>query len=179
VTADSGRQGDDLPLTSGLLCRAGSFAALGFAAFSLAMMAGRFFGDRVVRRYGGPAVLGVGAGIAAALLVVRLLAGAPIVALVGFAATGLGLANAVPILFIATGKIAGTPPELAIAAISTAGYCGFLVGPPVIGLIADRFSLGAGLGLVAFALAVVALGGVSTALQGNQRRWMASVSASK
>jgi MFS family permease len=108
---------------------------------------------------------------------VRLLAGAPIVALVGFAATGLGLANAVPILFSATGKIAGTPPELAIAAIPTAGYCGFLVGPPVIGLIADRFSLGAGLGLVAFA--VVALGGVSTALQGNQRRWMASVSASK
>ena len=49
------------------------YAALGFAGFSLAMAAGRFLGDRVVRRYGGPAVLGAGAGIASALLTAGLL----------------------------------------------------------------------------------------------------------
>ena len=114
-----------------------SFAALGFAAFSLAMAAGRFLGDRMVRRWSGPGVLAAGSGIAALTLAAGLWLNNPITALVGFAAAGLGLANAVPILFTIAGKIPGVLPELAIAAVSTAGYCGFLLGPPVIGAIAD------------------------------------------
>jgi hypothetical protein len=71
--------------------------------------------------------------------------------LFGFAAVGLGLANAVPILFNAAGKLATVPPSIGIAAVSTAGYCGFLLGPPVIGLVSERFGLGTGLGLVVIA----------------------------
>jgi len=63
--------------------------------------------------------------------------------------------------------------KLAIAAVSTAGYCGFLLGPPVIGVIADHFMLGAGLAVVAFDLAIIALGGASLASEGGRRRWMA------
>ena len=148
-----------------------SFAALGFAAFSLAMAAGRFLGDRMVRRWGGPGVLAAGSGIAALTLAAGLWLANPIAALVGFAAAGLGIANAVPILFSTTSKIPGALPELAIAAVSAAGYCGFLLGPPVIGIIADRFTLGAGLAVVAFALAIIALGGAS--LSSGGRRWMA------
>ena len=92
----------------------------------------------------------------------------------GFAAVGLGLANAVPILFSTAGKIHGTPPELAIAAVSTAGYCGFLFGPPVIGLAAERLGLGMALGLVAGALAVVALGAAYAITEGAENRWMVS-----
>jgi len=154
-----------------------SFAALGFAAFSLAMAAGRFLGDRMVRRWGGPGVLAAGSGIAALTLAAGLWLANPIAALIGFAAAGLGLANAVPILFSTAGKIPGALPELAIAAVSTAGYCGFLLGPPVIGIIADRFTLGAGLAVVAFALAIIALGGASLASGG--RRWMALSTACK
>jgi fucose permease len=134
-------------------------AALGFAGFSLAMSAGRLLGDRVIRRYGGRAVLSAGGGVAAVLLAAGLLAGSPWVMLLGFAAVGLGLANAVPILFSAAGRIADVPPSIGIAAMSTAGYCGFLLGPPVIGLVGERFGLGTGLGLVVIALAMLAMSG--------------------
>jgi predicted MFS family arabinose efflux permease len=154
-------------------------AALGFAAFSLAMAIGRFCGDKMVTQYGGPVVLAAGAGIAATLLTASLVIGSPIAALLGFTAVGLGLSNAVPILFSIAGKAPGTSPELAIAAVSIAGYCGFLFGPPVIGLISERLGLGIALGLIALALAAVALGGASLASEGSQRRWMASLNASK
>jgi MFS family permease len=152
------------------------FAALGFAAFSLAMAAGRFLGDRIVRRCGGPAVLAAGSGIAALLLAAALLLHNPAAALVGFAVVGLGLANAVPILFSAAGKIPGILPEIAIAGMSTAGYCGFLLGPPVIGVIAERFTLSAGLAVVAVALTVIAFGGANVTSPERRRRWMASSS---
>ena len=74
-------------------------------------------------------------------------------------AVGLGLANAVPILFSAAGKLAAVPPSIGIAAVSTAGYCGFLLGPPVIGLVAERFGLGTGLGLVVIVLATITMSG--------------------
>jgi fucose permease len=144
--------------------RAGAAAAgLGFAAFSLAMAAGRFCGDRLVWRYGGSAVLARGAGVAAAVFAAALVLDNPMAALVGFAAVGLGLANAVPIVFSVAGKVRGTSPELALAAVSTAGYCGFLSGPPLIGLVAEHLGLGSGLGIVAIALAIVALGGTVAA----------------
>ena len=148
------------------------YAALGFAGFSLAMAAGRFLGDRVVRRHGGRAVLYVGAGVASTVLTTGLLAGEPWAAVAGFSGVGLGLANAVPILFRAAGKISGIRHELAIAAVSTAGYCGFLAGPPVIGLIAEQLGLAAGLGLVALALAIVAVGSMSITQERSEQRWM-------
>ena len=155
------------------LAASAGFAALGFAAFSLAMAAGRFLGDRVVRRCGGPTVLAAGSGVAALALAAGLWLGNPMTALIGFAAVGLGLANAVPILFSTAGKIPSVLPELAIAAVSTAGYSGFLLGPPVIGVVVEHFTLGAGLAVVAFALAIIALGGASLASEGGRRRWTA------
>jgi len=145
-------------------------AALGFAAFSLAMTAGRLLGDRFVRRYGGPRVLSVGGGVAAALLAAGLFTAGPWAILLGFAAVGLGLANAVPILFSAAGKLAAVPPSIGIAAVSTAGYCGFLLGPPLIGLVAERFSLGTGLGLVVIALATIAMSGPGHIMAGVAAR---------
>jgi MFS family permease len=155
------------------------YQAFGFAGFSLAMAAGRLFGDPMVRRYGGGTVLGVGSGGGAVLLVAGLLTGRPFGALLGFTAVGLGLANAVPILFGAAARLIGMPPGPAIAAVSTAGYCGFLVGPPVIGLVAERIGLGIGLGLVAFALAVVGLGGAWMVAEGTQKRWMVPSSSGR
>ncbi len=134
-------------------------AALGFAAFSFAMTAGRLLGDWAIRRYGAPALLTAGTGAAAILLALGLVAGGRWAMLLGFAAVGLGLANAVPILFSAAGKLTAVPPSIGIAAVSTAGYCGFLLGPPVIGLVAERFGLGTGLGLVVVALATIAIKG--------------------
>jgi len=96
--------------------------------------------------------------------------------LLGLAAVGLGLANAVPILFSAAGKLTAVPPSIGIAAVSTAGYCGFLLGPPVIGLAAEPFGLGTGLGLVVIALATIALSGSGRIVAGaaEQPVWSAT-----
>ena len=134
------------------------FAALGYAAFSLAMTFGRLTGDRIVGRHGAVAVLAVGAAAAAGLLGGALLLASPWAALLGFAGVGLGIANAIPILFAAAGRLPGVSPGIGLAAVSTAGYCGFLAGPPLIGMVGELLGLSAGLGLVVAGMAVIALG---------------------
>jgi MFS family permease len=134
------------------------FAALGYAAFSLAMTLGRLAGDRIIERHGPVAVLAVGAAAATGLLGGALLVASPWAALLGFAGVGVGIANAIPILFGAAGRLPGIPAGIALAAVSTAGYCGFLAGPPLIGLVAELVGLSAGLGLVVASMAVIAVG---------------------
>jgi hypothetical protein len=87
-----------------------------------------------------------------------LLIGSAVPAVVGFALCGLGIANAVPLLFSAAGRL--DPPGPSLAATFTVGYTGFIVGPPVIGFLADHIGLPETLALlVVSALAVAGLGG--------------------
>ena len=65
---------------------------------------------------------------------------------------GFGLANVAPIVFSAAGRLPELAPGIGIAAVSTAGYGGFLAGPPLIGLVAEASGLPVGLGLVALAV---------------------------
>jgi cyanate permease len=68
------------------------------------------------------------------------------------------VANAVPLLFSAAGRVPPSGPSL--AAVFTVGYTGFIAGPPLIGVLADAASLPAALAtLCAAALAVTVLGG--------------------
>ena len=78
-----------------------------------------------------------------------LLIGAPVAALIGLFAIGLGVANGVPLMFSAAGRQPPSGPS--IAAVSSMGSFGFLVGPPFIGVLADAVSL-------PFALATLILG---------------------
>ena len=77
--------------------------------------------------------------------------------MLGFALAGLGLSNTVPVLFGAAGRLPGQQPGAAIAATASVGYVGFLVGPPLIGLIAEATSLGRALILLVVACGLVAL----------------------
>jgi hypothetical protein len=63
------------------------------------------------------------------------------VAMAGFALVGLGAANLVPVLFSAAGRQTGMDPGLAIAAVTTTGYAGILLGPAAIGAAAHGTSL--------------------------------------
>lgn len=132
-------------------------AATGFAAFSATMAAARFSGDRLRRRLGSALLVRGSALVAAAGLGLGLLAGTPLAGVLGFACAGIGLANAVPVLFGAAGRLPGATPGAAIAAVATTGYLGFLAGPPAIGLVAEGSSLRLALGLLVLACAVVAL----------------------
>jgi MFS family permease len=136
---------------------AAAVAALGYTTFSLAMVASRTFGDRLNVRLG-PVALVRGGGLVAALgLAAALLAGSTAAALAGFAAMGLGLGVVVPVLFRAAGSTSGIPAGVAVAAVSTIGWFGFLAGPPAIGLVAGAVGLRGALGLVVAVTALLAL----------------------
>jgi MFS family permease len=131
-------------------------AALGFAAFSLTMAAGRFLGDWLVGRFGDERVVRCCTAGAALGLGVALALAHPIAAVAGFAMVGFGIANLIPIVFRAAGALPGVAASEGIAAVGTFGYVGFLAGPPLIGLAADVVTLQAALGLVVLALAWIA-----------------------
>ncbi|HJZ61644.1 MAG TPA: MFS transporter, partial [Miltoncostaeaceae bacterium] len=133
-------------------------AAAGFAAFSLAMAAGRFAGDPLVARFGSASVLRHSSAIAAVGLAAALASGRPVPGIVGCALVGLGIANVIPILFSAAGRVPGVQPGTALAAVATTGYCGLLAGPPLIGLAAEIGGLRVALGIVSVLCGLVALG---------------------
>ncbi|MDC0714455.1 MFS transporter [Stigmatella sp. ncwal1] len=141
-------------------------AGAGYAVFSLAMTAGRLTGDRLVSGFGPEKLLRLGALLACGGLGGALLLHHPVAALIGFGCVGLGLSNLIPVLFSAAGRTPGVPSGVGIAAVSTTGYGGFLVGPPLIGLMAGPVGLPASLGILVAFLALVAASG-SRVLRGQ------------
>ncbi len=139
-------------------------AALGFTGFSLTMTAGRLVGDRLVHRFGSPAVVRAGGTVAAAGFALALLAATPAIAVLGFACLGAGMSGVVPIVFRAAGHVPGMTAGMGLAAVSSTGYLGFLVGPPVIGGIAEL------VGLPSALILLVALGAVVAWLAPATRR---------
>lgn len=138
--------------------------ASGYAAFSAGMVAARLAGDGAVRRFGRGRVLRWGAGLAAAGVGVAM--AVPAAGAAGFALVGLGAANVAPILFSAAGR-AGPAASTGIATVATLGYGGMLLGPPVIGAVAEVAGLRWALGILAVAM------GVITAAAWSARRWFA------
>jgi hypothetical protein len=67
------------------------------------------------------------------------------------------MANIIPLLFTAAGRVPGIEPGRGLAAVASAGYFGFLVGPPFIGFLAQLLSLPAAFGLMAVLCAALAL----------------------
>ena len=126
-----------------------SVAAIGYAAYSTAMALGRFLGDRVVAFFGERFVMRLSGALIIAGLAAALLVRNPIAAIAGFAVAGLGNSNLVPILFSAAGRDPVLGPGPGIAAVTTVGFFGFLIGPAVIGLMSKFFGLPVALSLVA------------------------------
>ncbi len=107
-------------------------AALGFGAFSLAMTAGRFAGDRMVARFGAVRVLRASSALAAAGLAVALLIGSAPIALIGFGTVGFGIANVIPVLFSGAANVRGAGGlALVSAACVVIAFRGGLVQAPV------------------------------------------------
>jgi len=136
------------------------FAAAGYAAFSLSMAVGRLFGDRFTERLG-PATLVRSCGAIAAIgLGIALAVAQPLVALFGFACAGAGFSIVFPAALSAAGRTEGIATGPALAAVSTAAYTGFLVGPPSIGFLAEFTGLGYALYLVvALSIAIAIFAG--------------------
>ncbi len=121
-------------------------AASGYSVFALAMTVGRLSGSTVLERVGQTRALVAGGTTAAAGMLVASLAPVLWLALMGFAVTGLGLANIFPIAIGQAGALAGPS---GVAAASTLGYGGMLIGPVAIGFLAEWWSLATALTTVA------------------------------
>ncbi len=132
-----------------------ALAAVGFALFAAGMTVGRLAGDRLADRWGPSRLVRVSASVAAGGLGAALLVGHVGAGLAGFGVLGLGLSFVVPLDFSAAAGLGAVGPS--VATVTSSGYLGFLVGPPVIGGLAQLFGLPAALGLVVGAGTVIAL----------------------
>ena len=113
----------------------------GYTAFTFAMALGRLSGDRLIQilRYRNTLILNgllIVLGIALALVWQ-----VPIAVISGYALVGLGVSSVIPIVYMIAGKSNTMAPSAALATVSTIGFTGFLIGPPIIGLIAHETSL--------------------------------------
>ena len=116
-------------------------AAWGYAVFAGTMAATRFRGDAMRTHFGEAGILRAGGWVTAAAMATLLAAGHDLLAFFALGCIGGGLAMVVPILYNTASKVAGSNQASGIATVSAMGYCGFLVGPPVIGLVSEWLSL--------------------------------------
>lgn len=134
-------------------------SGIGYMLFAGAMTIGRLSGDRIVERVGGAKILVIGGFLAAFGILLAL--GAPFtgLALAGFVLIGFGASNIVPVLFSAAGRQKSMPPALAIAAVTTVGYAGILLGPALLGFVSQIFNLPVAFALLAALICIVPLVG--------------------
>ena len=124
-------------------------ATLGFATYMVAMTIGRFSGDWLANRWGvRPVLLYSGVLIGTGLLLAAVLPW-PLVAGLGFGLVGLGVSCVIPMLFGLASRTAGSSGAAAVVGVSTIGYFGFLMVPPLVGFIAEAASLRWSFGLMA------------------------------
>ena len=130
---------------------------LGYMLFSVAMTTGRLCGDSVVGRIGDRKTLFWGSILATAGFALVASASVASAGMVGFVLIGAGASNIVPVLFRRAGAQSVMPPGLAVAAISTFGYAGILVGPAAVGYVAKLASLPAAFWMLAGLLCIVTI----------------------
>ena len=127
-----------------------SLAGVGFTMFSAAMLTMRLIGDRLVQTIGQRAVVLIGSVISFIGFMLLIFAEPQSLLYAGFFLIGIGSANIVPVFFSLIGKQKVMPVNMAVPAVSTLGYAGILIGPAVIGFLAQQTSLFVAFGVLAF-----------------------------
>ncbi|SET48993.1 MFS transporter [Hymenobacter actinosclerus] len=136
-----------------------AWVGLGFAAFMALMATGRFVADWFTDRYGRRRTLVLSGLLEAGGLLLAVAFPTLWAATLGFMLVGLGTAAVVPLVYGAAGRSTTMPAGMALAAVTTVGFVGFLLGPPLIGFVAAVSSLRVSFALIAaMGLAVAALG---------------------
>ncbi len=133
-----------------LLPKGSGLTTAGYTAFSLAMALGRFGGDWFTNTNGTQKTLVISGILSGLGLLLALLVQHPAVVILGFACVGLGFATVVPLVYSAAGQSKSMKAGMAIAAVSTVSYFGFLFGPPLIGWLSEAVTLRWALLLVVF-----------------------------
>lgn len=133
------------------------FVSLGYAAFMITMATGRFLGDRLAERFGRKnMVMYSGMMIFSGLM---LLVTFPhvVYSTIGCMVIGFGVSSIIPLLYSTAGRLKMIPSSIAIATVAGTGYFGFLMGPPMIGYIAELTGLRISFALIAMAGLLITL----------------------
>lgn len=137
---------------------------LGYSVFMGTMATGRFVGDKLVTRFGIQRMLQTSGIIICTGLSIAVLFPTLVPATIGFFLVGFGVSSVVPLVYSATGKSKTMSPGVALAAVSTIGFLGFLIGPPLIGFIAEIAGL-------RWSFTVIAMIGLSTTIMATFMKW--------
>ena len=121
----------------------------GYTAFMSTMAAGRFGADWLAHRLGPKRVIQLSGLLTATGLSIAVAWPTLPTALLGFLLVGFGTSAVVPLVYSAAGKSTHMSAGMALASVSTIGFLGFLLGPPVIGLVAGSTSLRVSFALIA------------------------------
>ena len=114
-------------------------------------------GDKLINRLGEKLVVIGGCIIGIIGLILIIFSPILLFVLLGFLLLGLGLANIIPLLFGAVGKMENVSPSSALAVVTVMGYAGQLVGPAMLGYVAFQFSLNIAFGVLIALLMLVAI----------------------
>ncbi|MBC7868118.1 MAG: MFS transporter, partial [Gloeobacteraceae cyanobacterium ES-bin-316] len=134
-----------------------SYTTLGYVAFMSSMAAGRFIADWLVTKFGVRPMLQFSGIVITIGLLTAVIFPYILPATIGFLLVGLGVSSVVPLVYGLAGKSKTMLPGVALAAVSTIGFLGFLIGPPLIGFIAQASGL-------RWSFTVIALIGLATAI---------------
>lgn len=116
-------------------------SAIGYTAFALFMSIGRFMGDPLIEKWGYKTVLKGNGLLIAVGMILSLSTSIPTLVIIGFALVGLGVSSVFPVVYILATKEKSMMPSAALAAVSSVGFVGFLIGPPIIGFVAQLIGL--------------------------------------
>lgn len=130
---------------------------IGYTAFMLTMAGGRFIADWFAKRYGLKRILQVSGSLTVTGLLIAVVFPYFYTAIAGFLLVGAGVSSVVPMVYSAAGRSKTMQPGVALAAVSTIGFIGFLFGPPIIGFIAGLATLRASFVFIALMGACVVI----------------------
>lgn len=133
-----------------------SMGAICYAVFAGAMTAGRLCGDRVTRMLGPVRLFTLGTLSVAAGFALALSTAQVAVIFAALAVCGLGVANIIPVIFSAAGRLGDADGGRTMSRVLTMGYAGILIGPALIGFVAELATLRAALFLVVAAMILIA-----------------------
>ncbi len=136
----------------------------GYTAFMCTMATGRFIADRFTSRFGTKLTLQLSGILTATGLLIAVALPHLITAIIGFLLVGFGVSSIVPLVFSAAGKSKVLSAGVALAAVTSIGFLGFLIGPPLIGIVAGITSL-----RVSFT--IIALMGLSITFVASKSKW--------
>lgn len=129
-------------------------AGLGYSLFALTLALGRFAGDRLKMRFGSVSLARACGALSLAGILLVVLSPTSLVTFVGFALVGLGASVGFPLAVTAAASLPDRPAASSVAVLSFVALIGFLVGPPVIGFVAEVGGLRLGLAMLLPGLAI-------------------------